>query len=73
MKKINFVHKIGDLYLIEVVGNKQKKTNWSENFQDKNYNISDYSINPSIQAKIIELTLFINYLILIIPLVIRNL
>ena len=48
MKKINFIHKIGDLYLIEVVGNKQKKTNWSENFQDKNYNINDYSINPKL-------------------------
>ena len=48
IKKINFVHKIGDLYLIEVIGNRQKKTNWSENFQDKNYNISDYSINPKL-------------------------
>ena len=48
IKKINFVHKIGDLYLMEVIGNRQKKTNWSENFQDKNYNISDYSINPKL-------------------------
>ena len=48
IKKINFVHKIGDLYLMEVIGNKQKKTNWSENFQDKNYNIKDYSINPKL-------------------------
>ena len=48
IKKINFVHKIGDLYLMELIGNRQKKTNWSENFQDKNYNISDYSINPKL-------------------------
>ena len=24
------------------------KTNWSENFQDKNYDIKDYSINPKL-------------------------
>ena len=33
---------------MEVIGNRQKKINWSENFQDKNYNISDYSINPKL-------------------------
>jgi hypothetical protein len=48
IKKLNFVHKINDLYLIEIIVNDQKKTNWSENFQDKNYNINDYSINPNL-------------------------
>ena len=48
IKKINFVHKIDELYLIEITGNNLKKTNWSENFQDKNYNINDYSINPKL-------------------------
>ena len=47
-KKINFIHKISDLYVFEVIGNDQVKTNWSENFQDKNYDIKDYSINPKL-------------------------
>ena len=48
LKKINLIHKINDLYLFEVIGNDQIKTNWSENFQDKNYDIKDYSINPKL-------------------------
>ena len=48
IKKLNFVHKINDLYLIEIIVDDQIKTNWSENFQDKNYNIKDYSINPNL-------------------------
>ena len=48
INKINFSHKIGDLYLIEIVSNNQNKSNWSENFQDKNYEIEDYSINPKL-------------------------
>ena len=48
LKKINFIHKISDLYLFEVIGNDQVKTNWSENFQDKNYDIKDYSVNPKL-------------------------
>ena len=47
-KKINFIHKISDLYVFEVIGNDQVKTNWSENFQDKNYDIKDYSINQKL-------------------------
>ena len=48
INKINFSHKIGDLYLIEIISNNQNKSNWSENFQDKNYEIEDYSINPKL-------------------------
>tara|TARA_B100001287_G_scaffold186051_1_gene157010 strand:+ start:6260 stop:9547 length:3288 start_codon:yes stop_codon:yes gene_type:complete len=48
IKKINFIHKIDDLYLLEIIANNQKKTNWSESFQDKNYDINDYSINPKL-------------------------
>ena len=48
IKKINFIHKIDELYLVEITGNNQKKTNWSENFQDKNYNINDYSLYPKL-------------------------
>ena len=48
VKKLNFIHKINDLFLLEVIGNNQKRTNWSENFQDKNYDIKDYSIHPKL-------------------------
>jgi len=48
IKKINFIHKIDELYLVEITANNQKKTNWSENFQDKNYNINDYSLYPKL-------------------------
>ena len=47
-KKINFIHKISDLYVFEVIGNDLVKTNWSDNFQDKNYDIKDYSVNPKL-------------------------
>ena len=33
IKKLNFVHKINDLYLIEIIVDDQIKTNWSENFE----------------------------------------
>ena len=48
MRKLNLIHKIDETYLIEVIGNNQKKSNWSENFQDKNYEIEDYNINPKL-------------------------
>ena len=48
IRKLNLIHKIDETYLIEVIGNNQKKSNWSENFQDKNYEIEDYNINPKL-------------------------
>ena len=48
VKKLNFIHKINDLFLLEVIGNNQKRTNWSENFQDKNYDIKDNNIHPKL-------------------------
>ncbi len=46
--KLNFIHKIDDFYLIELIGNREKKINWSENFSDKNYNIEETNLNPKI-------------------------
>ena len=48
VKKLNFIHKIDNLFLMEIIGNKKNQSNWSENFQDKNYQITDYSINPTL-------------------------
>ena len=48
VKKLNLIHKIDNLFLMEIIGNKKNQSNWSENFQDKNYQITDYSINPTL-------------------------
>ncbi len=48
IKKLNFIHKIEDLYLLEIIGNKIKKYSWSENFDNKNYRLDEYNLNPSI-------------------------
>ena len=45
-KKINLIHKLSELYLLEIIGNKNKKSSWSENFDDKNYNLDEYNLNP---------------------------
>tara|TARA_B100001250_G_scaffold91765_1_gene76362 strand:+ start:33 stop:1517 length:1485 start_codon:yes stop_codon:yes gene_type:complete len=45
-KKINLIHKLSELYLLEIIGNKNKKSSWSENLDDKNYNLDEYNLNP---------------------------
>ena len=48
LNKVNFIHKIDDLYLLEIISNRQEKSNWSENFTDKNFRLNEYNINPKI-------------------------
>ncbi len=48
LRKLNFLHKLNNLFLYEFVADEQKTSNWSENFSDKNYMLNEYNINPKL-------------------------
>ena len=47
-KRLNIIHKIGDIYLFEFIANRGNKSNWSENYVDKNYILIEEEINPKL-------------------------
>ena len=47
-KRLNIIHKIGDVYLFELIANRRNKSNWSENYLDKNYILNEEEINPKL-------------------------
>ena len=48
LKKLNFIHQLDDLFLFEIMGNKNKKSSWSENYEDKNFKLDEYTISPKL-------------------------
>ena len=47
-KRLNIIHKAKEVYLFELMANKENKSSWSENYLEKNYLLEKEQINPKL-------------------------
>lgn len=45
-KRIKIIHKIDNIYLFELIGDRETKSSWSENYNEKNYILNTEKISP---------------------------
>ncbi|AOW21400.1 hypothetical protein [Urechidicola croceus] len=46
--QLQFIHKMGDFWLLDLKGSSSKNTNSSENYSTRNYELNNKSINPKL-------------------------